>query len=114
MPELVRHQVSLYLCGHDHCYQRFAADSGEPYQVISGGGGKSLYAVQPHRRAQVQASAYHWCGAEVRGGRFRVRAYDIDGVVLDDFEVPLPSTEGLARVLEQNPERGRRIAALPK
>jgi len=114
LPELVRHQVSLYLCGHDHCYQRFAADSGEPHQVISGGGGKSLYDVLPHVRAQVQASVYHWCGAEVRGGRFRVRAYALDGSAIDDFEVQPPTAEALARVLEKNPERGRRIALLPK
>jgi hypothetical protein len=114
LPQLVRHQVSLYLCGHDHCYQRFEASGGEPHQVISGGGGKSLYEVQPHARAQVQAPVFHWCSGELRGGRLQVRAHAIDGAILDDFEVRLPAGERLTELQGHNPARARRVAAMPK
>ncbi len=39
LPELVDGQISLYLSGHDHCYQRFGEPGGdEPVLVVSGGG----------------------------------------------------------------------------
>ncbi|MBL9076251.1 MAG: metallophosphoesterase [Planctomycetes bacterium] len=113
LPSLRDHQVSLYLSGHDHCYQRRDAlpPAGEPPLVVSGGGGKSLYEVRPGEGFVVE-SAYHWCSAEVRGDRLRVEAHGIDGRQIDAFEVGLPDGEQLAALGRSHPARAARIAAL--
>jgi hypothetical protein len=113
MPELVANHVSLYLSGHDHCYQRFVDASGvEPPLVVSGGGGKDLYEVRPHDRAVALASAYHWCGGEVVGARLTVQARGLDGAILDEFGLELPTGENLQQIERVRPGRARRIAAL--
>ncbi len=117
LPELERHQVSLYLSGHDHCYQRFGPNERWPVpMVVSGGGGKRLYAIKEDPRVQLGAEslhkAYHWCGAEISGGVFRVVARDVAGVVLDTFELALPTGEQLLRLRATNPARAARIEAL--
>jgi hypothetical protein len=115
LPVLRGHQVSLYLSGHDHCYQRFggaddATGDGVPL-VVSGGGGKSLYDVRPDAR-YVLESAYHWCSAEVRQGTLTVRAHRLDGSLIDTLQLPLPSGAALEAIRQQNPARARRIDAL--
>jgi hypothetical protein len=116
-PELINAQVSLYLSGHDHCYQRFGPNAKAPVPlVVSGGGGKRLYAISENPRARVGAEAlhkaYHWCGAEVMGEKFRVVARDVEGHELDTFGLVLPSGPQLERLRESNPLRAARIDAL--
>jgi acid phosphatase type 7 len=116
LPELAAHGVTLYLSGHDHCYQRFGEPgASEPMLVVSGGGGKDLYdlkAAQAGPRPAAMAKAFHWCGVEVGGGRLLVQAYGLDGAVLDRFEAKLPTAELLARIRAQNPARAARIERL--
>lgn len=113
LPELTDYQVSLYLSGHDHCYQRFGEPGkAEPPLVVSGGGGKDLYEVRPDPRAAKLVSAYHWCSAEVDGAVLRVRSHGLDGALLDAFDVPLPAGAQLGRLVQRSPQRARRIAAL--
>lgn len=113
LPMLQKRGVSLYLSGHDHCYQRFGGLApGQLPLIVSGGGGKSLYEVHPHPLAAVLQSQYHWCGAEVADGRLRVRAHSLQGDLIDTVEVPLPSGEALQAIREGNPGRARRIEAL--
>ena len=116
-PELLRAHVSLYLSGHDHCYQRFGPNAKVPVPlVVSGGGGKHLYDItdDPRWRAGAEQlhKAYHWCGVEVSGGSFRVVARDAEGVVLDDFQLVLPAGESLEQLRSFNPARAARIEAL--
>jgi hypothetical protein len=113
LPLLSEHGVSLYLSGHDHAYQRFGEPGGdEPVLVVSGGGGKDLYEVRPHPRAAKLASAFHWCGLEVRGRSLQVRAQDVGGAPIDAFDLPAPAGEALGRIRRQNPARAQRIEAL--
>jgi hypothetical protein len=113
LPVIDEAQVSLYLSGHDHCYQRFRPETeGGPPLVVSGGGGKSLYEVRPHARAVVLESAYHWCSAEARGARLTVTAHALGTGVLDRFELSLPSGVALERLRRRLPERAARIDAL--
>lgn len=116
LPELAAHGVPLYLSGHDHCYQRFGTpERGEPVLVVSGGGGKDLYEVHPAQlgpQAAALAKAWHWCSAEATGDRLRVRAHGIDGGLLDEFELRLPSGEALDRIRARSPARAARIARL--
>ncbi len=113
LPELAAHHVSLYLSGHDHCYQRFGPGPDMPVPlVVSGGGGKSLYEVRPGEGAAVLASAYHWCSAETVGDALRVVAHGLDGQALDSFELALPSGAELDALRASNPGRAARIDAL--
>lgn len=112
-PLLQREAVSLYLCGHDHCYQRFGRpENGEVPLVVSGGGGKDLYAVHPDRQVVVATSAYHWCEAECRSSMLRVRSHGLDGRILDEFEVLPPGGELLESLRRERPGRAARIDAL--
>ncbi len=118
LPELERQGVSLYLSGHDHCYQRFGEPgAGEPVLVVSGGGGKDLYDIKPKQAGPAPAAAakaYHWGCAEVVGGDLHVVANGLDGIRIDAFDLPLPSGDSLARIRAANPARAARIEALGK
>lgn len=115
LPALRENHVSLYLSGHDHCYQRFggpdrATADGLPL-IVSGGGGKSLYEVRPDAR-YVLESAYHWCSAEVRGRQLTVRSHRLDGTLIDSLDLALPEGGDLDDLRRQNPGRAARIEAL--
>ncbi len=112
LPLLEEHGVDLYLSGHDHTYQRFG-DATTVVQVVSGGGGKSLYDVVPDRRAKVAQSRYHWCSVEVRGRSLTLRSWGVEGDLIDT--VALTKDPAGARELgiqQRNPLRWARIQAL--
>lgn len=116
-PELAKAQVSVYLCGHDHCYQRFGPNADVPVPlVVSGGGGKRLYEIKQDPRSRKGAEAlhsvHHWCSAQVHGRTFRIVARSVDGTELDAFDLQLPSGADLERLRATNPGRAARIDAL--
>lgn len=94
-----RYQVDLLLVGHDHFYERSVRMAyGQPgplgyVQVISGGGGQSLYDFVPEDAFQdwsaAHAKRFHAVHYEVTAGAIRGRAVATDGTgdVLDDFTV---------------------------
>jgi hypothetical protein len=113
MPSLKEHGVSIYLSGHDHCYQRFDQQpegDGVPL-LVSGGGGKSLYDVRPGRAAKVESS-YHWCSVEAREARMTIRAHRLDGTVIEAVELVLPEGQALDGIRTKNPGRADRIKML--
>ena len=113
LPVLTEYQVSLYLSGHDHCYQRFRPQqAGGMPLVVSGGGGKDLYEVRPDPRAIKLVSEHHWCRADVLRGRMTVTARSLAGVVIDQFELQLPGGAALEQLRQSNPARAERIARL--
>ena len=119
LPALEEWQVTLYLSGHDHCYQRFGPSEKLPVPlVVSGGGGKRLYDItdnpRARREAQALEKAHHWCGVEVEGDTLRWTATSIDGEVLDDVTMRLPEGEDLERLRARSPQRAARIEALQK
>ena len=111
LPLLREHCVDLYLCGHDHAYQRFGDPADDDtIQVVTGGGGKSLYAVQMHPRVRVATSQYHWCSVTVDGRKLVLRARSVDGELLDTLELrQSPDSARTARMRELNPARAARI-----
>ncbi|MBK8975811.1 MAG: metallophosphoesterase [Planctomycetes bacterium] len=81
--------VDVVFAGHDHLYQRFgAADGAGPIEVGTGGGGKDLYEIRqrPDGLAAAQV-AHHACVVDVRGVRLTLEARDIDGGLIDRFEL---------------------------
>ena len=95
-----RYQIDLLLVGHDHFYERSVRMAyGRPspvgyVQVISGGGGKSLYDFVPDDAFQEWSAAharrFHLVEFEVTRSALRGRAVATDGSgeVLDTFTVP--------------------------
>jgi hypothetical protein len=96
---LQRHQVDVVLVGHDHFYERSVRMAyGQPsplgyVQIISGGGGQSLYDFVPAESFQswsaAHAKRYHHMLYEVDGRTIRGAAIATDrpGEVIDAFEL---------------------------
>lgn len=79
--------VDLICAGHDHNYQRYG-QPGETLEVVTGGGGKSLYAILHRPEGLVVAeSAYHASFVTIDGLTLRLVAKAIDGRILDDFTI---------------------------
>jgi hypothetical protein len=88
--------IKLILCGHVHGYERFV--DGDLTYVVSGGGGAVLHDLdvkiddRPEEAMLRQASAseYHATLIEVGANEIHGTAISNEGVVLDDFVIPLP------------------------
>jgi hypothetical protein len=89
LPLLDAHAVDLYFAGHDHTYQRFGGGEGDVglVQIVSGGGGKSLYETREHPEMRVAVSQFHWCDVQVNGRTLVVRARNLEDEVLDTVEL---------------------------
>jgi hypothetical protein len=116
-PLLRKYGVDLYFSGHDHTYQRYGDGrdgSVGPVQIVTGGGGKSLYSLREDPRLSFALSAYHWCRIRVEGRRLRLEAIGLDGVAFDRLELEKsgPGASGAPERAE-NPARSARTAALP-
>jgi len=83
LPLLLERGVDLVFAGHDHTYERtvpFADgdDSSAPplVQIVTGGGGASLYKVQPGPWAAHASSTLNFCIVGVEDDALVVSAYD--------------------------------------
>ena len=85
-PVLVRHEVDLVFCGHDHAYERTVPIRGVTH-VLSGGGGKRLYPVGRSEWTAFSESAHHAVLVRVDGGRLSLEAVKPDGTVLDRIDL---------------------------
>jgi Calcineurin-like phosphoesterase len=95
VPLFRRFGVDLVLNGHDHLYQRFAAEGGVTY-VVTGGGGTFLDgtgdcpATTPERLAAVD-DKHHFVAIEGSATQLVGRVVGIDEASLDEFTlVPNP------------------------
>lgn len=110
LPLLRQHQVDLYLAGHDHNYQRF---TGDVVQVISGGGGKSLYVLEEHELLAKAVGEYHFCTVEVSGSELTLQAIGNESGVMDELRLDKAKwPDRLEALREVNPQRHGRIKAL--
>lgn len=86
VPALQAAKVDVLFCGHDHTYQRFRTE-GDLHVVVTGGGGKSLYALKEHPRLVTAKSVYHLCAVECEPQHFALRAVAVDGTEIDRFTI---------------------------
>jgi hypothetical protein len=115
LPLLQRYEVSLYLSGHDHCYQRFGVPGEDvPVLVSSGGGGKNLYEVHPHPHVKVKVSAFHWGSIQSLGAELEVQSHGLDGSLLDSFRLQLPTGPRLEALQGRSRGRAERIGKLAR
>ena len=105
--------VDLILAGHDHQYQRYE-QPGETIEVVTGGGGKSLYEIYHRPEGLVVArSAYHACFVDIDGARLHLVARTPEGEVLDEFTIDKTALDRAGK-LRGNPQRLARIRALAR
>ena len=76
LPVLKQYQVDFYMAAHDHDEQVIAQD-GEPYYLISGGGGQKLYHVPaPHDGLLYSDSSYGFVKMDAESSAITITYYD--------------------------------------
>jgi len=79
--------VTAVFSGHDHYYHR-AVDGGVQF-VVTGGGGAPLYDTDAPQPETVKfAKVEHYVRVDVGPDAAKARVIDIDGTVIDEFEMP--------------------------
>lgn len=115
LPLLERHRVDVVLAGHDHNYQRFGVPGAGPIQVVTGGGGKSLYPIRREPpNLTVAKVAWHWSEISIERGRLTLVAREVGtGALLDEFTIDKQALLADGRlVLDEKRARDRRLRAL--
>lgn len=89
LPLLKRYGVDLYLCGHEHNYERFLKDEQGVHFLVTGGGGAWLRPGKEKRLDKDKPSVfdgktYHFIGAEMDEKRLILTAIDKDGKAFDE------------------------------
>ena len=103
VPLFTRYEVGLVLSGHAHTYQRLHPQDGVNY-LVSGGGGGSLYAVEPQNPAVAFAtSCYHAVQFTVADTNIYLQAFTDEGL---PFDRAVYQAHRFVRVTPAFPERG--------
>lgn len=86
VPVIEKNGVSLVFNGHDHNYQHSLVNG--VHYVVTAGGGAGLYELGDAKKWTVaRAKAHHYTKVEVTREKVKVTAIDIDGKVIDTFEL---------------------------
>ncbi len=85
-PIFEQHHVDIVFNGHDHDYERSLCDG--IYYVVAGGGGAPLYdQAGADPCSQLYLKTHHFCKLSMLGKRLVVKAYDLTGAKIDEFEI---------------------------
>ncbi|MEW5946997.1 MAG: metallophosphoesterase family protein [bacterium] len=86
MPLYGKNKVDVVFSGHTHDYERGLKDG--VYHVITGGGGAGLDTFQKDfEHVTVYKSVHQFCRVEIAGKKLRFEAVDINGSLIDSFEI---------------------------
>ncbi len=77
-----KHQVQLYINGHEHHYERSASIDGTTY-LVTGIGGASLRPVGRSKTTEYSVSRYGFSAIEVYPDRLQIEGIGTDGLVFD-------------------------------
>ncbi|MBD2188613.1 metallophosphoesterase [Pseudanabaena mucicola] len=89
-PIFAKHQVSIYLCGHDHGYERFMPIDGTTY-IVNGGGGAPLYVFGKSNLTAVSSSQFSFMTFDVYRDKIITKAIATNGKVFDRAIITKPS-----------------------
>jgi 3',5'-cyclic AMP phosphodiesterase CpdA len=81
-PIFAKHKVPLYLCGHDHGYERFEPINGTTY-IVNGGGGAPLYKFGKSTKTAFVSSQFSFMTFDVYQDQIITKAIATDGKVFD-------------------------------
>ena len=94
LPTLAKAGVDFVMTGHSHQYERFrpvapppGTDGSYVTYVTTGGGGAPLRDIEPTVYHAYAEKVNHFCVFHIKGNRLTMHAIDIQGRVLDHFEV---------------------------
>jgi predicted phosphodiesterase len=83
-PIFEANHVDVVFNGHDHDYERTQSINGVVY-IVSGGGGASLYNVNPQTFSAYAETTHHAVYVEVDGCALNLQAVKPDGTVFDSL-----------------------------
>ncbi len=86
-PILKKHQVKLFINGHDHNYQRSKPIDGTTY-LVCGGGGAGLYPVTPQNWTAFAKSTHSFGIVEVYQDQILLTGIDSRGQIIDRGLIP--------------------------
>jgi Icc-related predicted phosphoesterase len=81
-PIFAKHKVPLYLCGHDHGYERFNPINGTTY-IVNGGGGAPLYKFGRSPQTAFVSEQFSFMTFDVYQDKIITKAIATDGKVFD-------------------------------
>jgi len=81
-PIFAKHKVPLYLCGHDHGYERFNPINGTTY-IVNGGGGAPLYKFGKSAQTAFVSSQFSFMTFDVYQDIIITKAIATNGKVFD-------------------------------
>jgi acid phosphatase type 7 len=86
VPLFEQYGVDVVFTGHDHSYER--SYCGGRYYIVTGGGGAPMYdQTRQHPCSQLFLKIHHYCRLSRFGDELRVRIYDGEQQVIDQFVV---------------------------
>jgi predicted phosphodiesterase len=88
-PIFEQHDVDLVINGHDHDYERTLPINGVVY-FVTGGGGASLYQVNPQTFSAYAETTYHTLFVTVEGCTLTAMAIKPDGTLFDATTLTKP------------------------
>jgi len=85
-PLFEQYKVTAVFNGHIHSYERVIANSVT--YIVTGGGGAPLYSLNVKEPGQQAGDlVYHYMLIEVNGDKLTGKAIDVNGKVIDSFEI---------------------------
>ncbi len=81
-PIFAKHKVPLYLCGHDHGYERFNPINGTTH-IVNGGGGAPLYQFGKSPQTAFASPQFSFMTFDVYQDKIITKAIATDGKVFD-------------------------------
>jgi hypothetical protein len=89
-PIAAAHGVSLVLSGEDHDYERTKRQDGVTY-VVTGAAGGPVHRTDPRHFSAAVRSAPHYVVVDADPAGLALRAYDLDGAMIDQVLLPGPT-----------------------
>jgi predicted MPP superfamily phosphohydrolase len=89
-PLLKKYRVGAVFSGHEHCYERFKY-RGIFFIVTGGGGSYLLDQLRTSSYLQKFEKKYHFCLLSPQKKFLKVRVYDVDLNLIDEFNIPAQS-----------------------
>ena len=91
LPLFEKYGVRAVFSGHDHSYQRF--EYGGIHFIVIGGGGSMLRdKTETNPYLQKFKMAYHFCILTPESDLVKVRVFDIDSKMIDEFDIKALAT----------------------
>ncbi len=94
LPTFAKAGVDFVITGHSHQYERFwpvtpppATKGSHVTYITTGGGGASLYGVEPVLYHASAKQIHHFCLFHIKGSRLTMDTIDVDGNIIDHLEI---------------------------